>query len=379
MEKWIAVVTHLPSKPQVAEIALRTGLSTDEVLGKLIRFWLWVESHVDAKGRIPVRGIEGLALATELPKSFLEAMKEVGWLFLVNDYVLVPKAYKYFGRRGKTRLVKELIQCRAISLKVTLSFPAKLETVLSPEPVTCVTSTASEVQERRKEEKENEERKKKEERSKEERSKKEAREKEEKKKEPCAHISSYVCDITNKEPQILQSDAVINAKASADGEASKASLSSQEASVLSDQSAHSGNGHHEASECRFLFSEDLIPPKSRQAAIAYGPDGIAFEEWWKFYPRKVGKQDALRAYVRVRAYLCKTRGFSPAEARQFLLERIQAFAQSPKAKSFFCPHASTWLNQGRYDDDPNEWQRPEFPPAPYASKSHPDTIRNRGW
>lgn len=369
MQKWIAVATHLPSKPQVAEIALRTGLSTDEVIGKLIRFWLWVESHVDAKGRIPVRGIEGLSLACDLPVSFLQAMKEVGWLFIVNDHVLVPKAYKYFGRRGKTRLVKELITCRAISLRVALNFPSKVETVQSPQPVTCATCTASAVQERRKEEKENEERKKKEESGKEERRKKEVREKEEKKKEPYTSVESYIRDNNKYPQQLLQAAPDKNTPPSTDD-----SLDSSEA-----QSIHNGNGHHATSECQFLFSEELIPPKSRQAGIAYGPDGQAFEEWWKFYPRKVGKQDALRAYVRVRAYLSKTRGLSPAEARQFLLERIQAFAQSPKAKSFFCPHAATWLNQGRYDDDPNEWHRPEFPPAPYASKSHPDTIRNRGW
>jgi hypothetical protein len=40
-----------------------------------------------------------------------------------------------------------------------------------------------------------------------------------------------------------------------------------------------------------------------------------------------------------------------------LVERMQAFSASPKALSRFCPHPSTWLNEGRYDDDPRTWLR----------------------
>lgn len=87
------------------------------------------------------------------------------------------------------------------------------------------------------------------------------------------------------------------------------------------------------------------------------PDRDAFEEWWRHYPRKVGKQAAFRAYVNARKRICKERKCAPSEARSLLLQACIAFSQSPKARSEFCPHPGTWLNQGRYDDDPAEWDR----------------------
>lgn len=89
------------------------------------------------------------------------------------------------------------------------------------------------------------------------------------------------------------------------------------------------------------------------------PDWVAFLEWWKWYPRKVGKQAAYRAYVNARKRLCKEKACAPAEARQLLSDACVAFAGSRKAKSEFCPHPATWLNQGRYEDDPAEWDRME--------------------
>lgn len=87
------------------------------------------------------------------------------------------------------------------------------------------------------------------------------------------------------------------------------------------------------------------------------PDRDAFEKWWRHYPRKVGKQAAFRAYVNARKRICKERKCAPSEARSLLLQACIAFSQSPKARSEFCPHPGTWLNQGRYDDDPAEWDR----------------------
>ena len=87
------------------------------------------------------------------------------------------------------------------------------------------------------------------------------------------------------------------------------------------------------------------------------PDRDAFEEWWRHYPRKVGKQAAFRAYVNARKRICKERKCAPSEARSLLLQACIAFSQSAKARSEFCPHPGTWLNQGRYDDDPAEWDR----------------------
>jgi hypothetical protein len=44
----------------------------------------------------------------------------------------------------------------------------------------------------------------------------------------------------------------------------------------------------------------------------------------------------------------------PAET---LLEAVRAFAESPLGKGRFCPGPTPWLNQGRWEDDREAWQR----------------------
>lgn len=91
-----------------------------------------------------------------------------------------------------------------------------------------------------------------------------------------------------------------------------------------------------------------------------GGCGGAFDAWWSIVPNRVGKQDASKAYDRAVAAIAGRKpsvGPGGDDPQGFLLERMEAFAASPKAKSEFCPHPATWLNQGRYDDDPETWSR----------------------
>jgi hypothetical protein len=82
-----------------------------------------------------------------------------------------------------------------------------------------------------------------------------------------------------------------------------------------------------------------------------------FEAFWRAVPRKVGKADAKRAWINA-IKVIRGREATPGygDAQAFLLDRITAFAASPKAKGEFCPHPATWLNGGRYDDDPAAWR-----------------------
>lgn len=74
-------------------------------------------------------------------------------------------------------------------------------------------------------------------------------------------------------------------------------------------------------------------------------------EIYEAYPRKVAKQDALRAIERA---LEKT-------DRATLLERTKAYAAAvalwPEDDRQYVPHPATWFNRGSYDDDPETWQR----------------------
>jgi hypothetical protein len=89
------------------------------------------------------------------------------------------------------------------------------------------------------------------------------------------------------------------------------------------------------------------------------PD-ISAEEIYKAYPRKDARQDALRAITKA----MKRR--KPTE----LLRLTKAFAAAvsgwiPDDRKFV-PHAATWFNGARYDDDPSTWSRsaPQAPQVP---------------
>ncbi len=93
------------------------------------------------------------------------------------------------------------------------------------------------------------------------------------------------------------------------------------------------------------------------------PGGSAgFQRFWAAYPRKVGKKAAETAYAKawqlVRARLAEGSGAEGGEAHGFLHGRAKAYSASPAGQAGkFTPHPATWLNQGRYDDDPAEWNR----------------------
>ena len=104
------------------------------------------------------------------------------------------------------------------------------------------------------------------------------------------------------------------------------------------------------------------------SAAADGPTDTLdddFAEWYAEYPRKVGKQAAIKAYRKARKI---------ATAQQ-ILDGLRR--QSPKlaaAETRFRPHPATWLNEGRWEDedgtapqvdDDNPWGAPRtLPDAP---------------
>jgi hypothetical protein len=100
---------------------------------------------------------------------------------------------------------------------------------------------------------------------------------------------------------------------------------------------------------------EIIPPKSPKGENAYSP---CFERWWGQYPEghRTGKQVAYRSYKKTGGILV-ARGMSKEQAVEFLLAKVTEFANSPKGRSEYVPYPATWLNQGRYDDAPEAWNR----------------------
>lgn len=93
--------------------------------------------------------------------------------------------------------------------------------------------------------------------------------------------------------------------------------------------------------------ESLSSPPPAASAVR-SPYSVHFEQWWRLYPKPVGKKAAFRAYERaVRAL--RTAG--EANPRATLEAALRAALAGWKGKDDrYIPHAATWLNQGRYDD-----------------------------
>lgn len=100
-------------------------------------------------------------------------------------------------------------------------------------------------------------------------------------------------------------------------------------------------------ECRALDVEvdvekDKETPKTSPSSLRDDALPEGFEAFWDEYPRRVGKQDAIKAY---RKALKKT---DPVT----LLAGAMVYRNDPNREQEFTAHPATWLNRGGWDDDP---------------------------
>lgn len=91
------------------------------------------------------------------------------------------------------------------------------------------------------------------------------------------------------------------------------------------------------SDVRSHISEDKEPPIS--------PEG--FEAFWKTYPKKVGKRAALKAWDKA-----KLNG--KVEIVLEAVEKQKTWPQWQKDGGQYIPNPATWINQGRWEDQPVE-------------------------
>jgi hypothetical protein len=67
-----------------------------------------------------------------------------------------------------------------------------------------------------------------------------------------------------------------------------------------------------------------------------------WRQWWDAYPRHVAEDKAGEAYRKART----------KASREELLAGAVRFRDDPNREQAFTPHPTTWLNQGRWKDDP---------------------------
>lgn len=83
----------------------------------------------------------------------------------------------------------------------------------------------------------------------------------------------------------------------------------------------------------------------------------SFLKWWAIYPRKEAKGEAQKAFDRAVRLIGANSGLTRLEAFNRILEVTRLYADSPAGnRGTMTPMATTWLNQGRYDDDPAQWE-----------------------
>lgn len=87
-------------------------------------------------------------------------------------------------------------------------------------------------------------------------------------------------------------------------------------------------------------SNELSNTHARKRASDH--DTNAFDTFWETYPRKAGKQRAQAAWAKA---------LKTATAQE-IIDGARAFASDPNREPQFTPHPTTWLNAGRWEDDP---------------------------
>jgi hypothetical protein len=71
------------------------------------------------------------------------------------------------------------------------------------------------------------------------------------------------------------------------------------------------------------------------------PKQEAFERFWAVYPKKVGKEAARRAFLKVKV---------PTDTLITAISAQKRSAQWTKENGQYIPNPATWLNQGRWED-----------------------------
>lgn len=86
---------------------------------------------------------------------------------------------------------------------------------------------------------------------------------------------------------------------------------------------------------------------------------FGFDSFWSAYPRKVGKGNARKSWLKI------------GPGQELLTKILSAVERDKKTDQWqreggrFIPHPATWLNQERWEDEPDTVPPPDKPPEPF--------------
>jgi hypothetical protein len=111
-------------------------------------------------------------------------------------------------------------------------------------------------------------------------------------------------------------------------------------------------------------SGEESPPESRTRPDPSRPDPttttktspVRFEDFWKLYPRKIGKEAAAKAWK------AAAKKADPSEIVTALRTQLPSLQMQRRTDGDYRPHPATWLNQGRWADEvdtPRSTKMPE--------------------
>ena len=102
-----------------------------------------------------------------------------------------------------------------------------------------------------------------------------------------------------------------------------------------------------------------MPPISPKGDYAQDDLSEGFNQFWSAYPRKEAKQNAIRAWNKLRPDEALTRQILAA------VERFRLDPQWSKENGQFIPHPATFLNGRRWEDVLSAQSPPDDPRARY--------------
>jgi len=85
------------------------------------------------------------------------------------------------------------------------------------------------------------------------------------------------------------------------------------------------------------------------------------EEIYKLYPKKVAKEEGIKAIVKALAKVSK----------ETLIEAVTAYGEARKgADEKYTPNPATWFNGARWEDDRDTWKQKEDRKMTFGLKGH---------